>query len=192
MAALWFGVASILLAGVFELLHHARLVFLKRVVVAAAMGSFLCALWCILQQPPTLPLPAWGVPIGIALGVSGALLSVYSLGIELCFSRTYLRTAPAHALVDSGTYALTRHPGVLWLALFLVGLLFACRTHVLLLAAPIWLALDVGLAWWQDRFVFPQQFPEYARYRQNTPMLWPTRTSLERFWRTLPRRPRRT
>ena len=69
--------------------------------------------------------------------------------------------------------------------LLLVALLLVSCSHLLLWAGPIWLGLDVLVVWMQDRFTLPRQFPDYAEYRQQTPMLLPTMTSVRRCWRTL-------
>jgi protein-S-isoprenylcysteine O-methyltransferase Ste14 len=112
-------------------------------------------------------------------------LLIYSLFIEIPFKQTYTMSGVGDRLVKTGTYALTRHPGVLWLGLFLLALLAVSRSRLLLIAAPLWFALDLLLVWVQDRFYFPRMFPGYSQYRRETPMLIPTRSSIVRCIKTL-------
>jgi hypothetical protein len=80
---------------------------------------------------------------------------------------------------------LTRHPGILWYALGLISLILISQRQLILLAAPIWLLMDVLYVWLQDRFFFPRMFPDYPRYQRETPMLIPNRTSIARCLTTL-------
>jgi protein-S-isoprenylcysteine O-methyltransferase Ste14 len=174
----------------FDAASLARRAFLKRGILIATSLLFFFALTRILLYPAKLPLPTWCAPLGWLCGVLGGALLLYSLALELPFQRTYLAPDAPSQLITTGTYALTRHPGVLWLGLLLIGLLLASRARPLLIAVPLWLAIDVLYVWLQDRFFFPRQFPDYGRYQRQTPMLWPNRRSLRRCWETLPWRRR--
>ncbi|MGI5894503.1 MAG: hypothetical protein ACOX6P_07925 [Candidatus Merdivicinus sp.] len=81
-------------------------------------------------------------------------------------------------LVQTGVYALCRHPGVLWLSGFYLSLWGFCggfRTGI----AAIWFSvLDLLYVGWQDRFVFPKTIRSYASYQLSTPFLIPSRSSL--------------
>ena len=134
---------------------------------------------------PKLALSAALVCLGWPLLFAATALLIYSLLLEIPFRRTYVEAGASFILVRTGTYALTRHPGVLWFVLLLVALLLVSRSRLLLWAGPIWLGLDVLAVWMQDCFSLPRQFPDYAEYRQQTPMLLPTLTSVRRCWRTL-------
>ena len=112
------------------------------------------------------------------LPVSGLLLA-YSLFLELPFSQTYRSAGTGSSLVTTGTYALVRHPTVPWYALVLLSLLLVFRSELLLVAIPIWLALDIIWVFFQERLLLRGVFPEYASYRRTTPMLIPTRRSLK-------------
>lgn len=134
---------------------------------------------------PKLALPAALVWLGWPLLFVALALLVTSLFLEIPLFQMSVEACVSPTLVRTGTYALTRHPGVLWFALLLVALLLVSRSRLLLWAGPIWLSLDVLLVWIEDRFIFPRQFPEYVEYRHETPMLLPTLTSVRRCWRTL-------
>lgn len=143
------------------------------------------ALMRAVQARPKLALPAALVWLGWPLLLAATALLLYSLLLEISFRRTYVEAGASSTLVRTGTYALTRHPGVLWFALLLVALLLVSCSRLLLWAGPIWLGLDVLAVCVQDCFSLPRQFPDYAEYRQQTPMLLPTLASVRRCWRTL-------
>jgi protein-S-isoprenylcysteine O-methyltransferase Ste14 len=157
----------------------------KQLVGLLSAGLMGYALVRAAPAQPKLALPAALAWLGWPLLLAATALLVYSLFLEIPFRRTYVEAGASFALVRTGTYALTRHPGVLWLALLLVALLLVSRSRLLLWAGPIWLGLDVLAVSIQDRFSLPRQFPDYAEYRQQTPMLLPTLTSVRRCWRTL-------
>ena len=108
---------------------------------------------------------------------------LYSLYIEIPFNQSYLG-AGKNQLVTSGTYALCRHPGVLWYAFFAVGLVLASSHHWAIYAAPVWISMNILFAWIQDRYYFPQLFPGYSDYKTTTPFLIPTRLSIQHFQRS--------
>lgn len=185
MNAVWLGALAFTIALGFDLASMARRTVLKRTILVGACLLFLLALYEALRQPPLWPAPVGVVALGGLLSLIGLGLLIYSLAIEIPARSTYLAPGAPRQLVTTGAYALTRHPGVLWLALFLVGLVIANRSSAMLLAAPIWLGLDVLYVWLQDRYFFGQQFPDYDRYRAQTPMLIPTGRSIRRCWQTL-------
>jgi protein-S-isoprenylcysteine O-methyltransferase Ste14 len=180
------GAIGILILFGFDLATLAGRPRLKRLILAVAWPLCLIALIRAVAHPDKLALPAWAPLAGWLISIPAALLLIYSLAIEIPFQRTYLANGTPDALVTTGTYALTRHPGVFWLAWLLLGLLLISRSRVMLIAAPAWLLLDILYVWLQDRYFFPRQFATYRQYQRQTPMLWPSRASVQRCWQTLP------
>ena len=88
-------------------------------------------------------------------------------------------------LVTTGTYALVRHPTVAWYALLMFSLLLAFQAKPLLLALPLWIALDVLWVALQERLGLGKVLPGYEQYRQTTPMLIPNRRSVAVFLKGL-------
>ncbi len=171
--------------AVFEYASLKKIAGLKQVMATltvALSGSSLVVM-CVdgekLALPSSLP---W---LGLVLAVVFGLLWFYSTFIEIPFAATYLRPGHGDRLITTGTYALARHPTVLWFALFLVGLVLATRSRLLLLAAPIWLAVDVLYVWMEEKLFLEKVFTDYQDYQQRTPMLSPTPRSLRRFLRTV-------
>ena len=147
----------------------------------AGVGLLIYALTMLSLSPDKLPLPDWFVwPGAILLAISLVLL-VYSLFLNLPFTKTYVATGIGDRLITSGLYALVRHPGLPSFILVLVALVLVSRSEMMLQAAPIFAGLDVVLVLVQDRFIFTRMFDDYSSYRQTTPMLVPNRKSLNAF-----------
>lgn len=135
-----------------------------------------------------LALPTWAPWVGWPCLILGAALMVYSLYLELPAAQTYVQDTGEQTVVQIGTYALTRHPGALWYALLLIGLVLASRSKLALCAAPIWLGMELLWIWVEDRFIFEKVITGYGEYKKTTPMLVPSQDSMARCWRTLPLR----
>jgi protein-S-isoprenylcysteine O-methyltransferase Ste14 len=135
--------------------------------------------------PAKLQMPSLLSYAGRPFLIISAVLLAYSLFLEIPFRQTYAADGVGDRLVKTGTYALVRHPGVLWLALFLVSLILVSRSRLLLVATPLWLFMDVAYVWVQERFFFGRIFPGYQQYKKETPMLIPTPASIVRCWRSV-------
>jgi protein-S-isoprenylcysteine O-methyltransferase Ste14 len=69
-----------------------------------------------------------------------------------------------------------------WFTLTMLALILVSASRLMLIAAPIWVGLDVILVAIQDRFFFGKMFAGYEQYRRQTPMLIPNRQSLSAFF----------
>jgi protein-S-isoprenylcysteine O-methyltransferase Ste14 len=188
MASLILGAMAYACAACFDLAALAGRKNLKRLAGLLALVSFSIAfVWAILVGP-ALAVPGFLSVLGWPLMAIAIALLLYSLFLEIPFTNTYLAHDAPSKLVRTGTYALCRHPGVLWLGFFLLGAVLASRSYTLLWAALLWWGLDFIYAWWQDRWLFPRQFPDYRAYQRETPMFLPTRASIRHCLRTLGRR----
>ncbi len=128
--------------------------------------------------------PGWLAGLGWGLVLVAVLLLIYSLFVEIPLRHTYLAPGPSLHLVQSGTYALVRHPSVLWYGLLLFSLLLVSRSYLLALALPLWVLLDILWVVLQERRL-RRVFPDYAGYQRTTPMLIPNRQSLRACLRSL-------
>lgn len=140
--------------------------------------------------------PVWAIPdavrvVGFVLASVFFLLMLYSLLIEIPFRRIYLDDQQGIQVIDTGTYALCRHPGVLWFGLFLIFTFVAGGRPQQLAAAALWSLMDAMYAVCQERFFYPRIFGEqFERYRSHVPMVVPTTRSFRRFLETLPYKPK--
>lgn len=158
----------------------------KPVLLASMLGAHGLSIARLLKGSPRLPLPR------VLARFSGALSLVafggmfYSIMVEIPLRKAWLRRGHTDELVTSGTYALVRHPGVLWLAVALPLAALAAHSRRLLLAWPAVILGDVVHVWFQDRTVLPHVFGEaYRDYQRTTPFLVPSRRSTRRVTRAV-------
>ncbi len=199
MAQILLGAAPFVLALALDWVSWLRIARLKPILGLGSAAAFAAALVWTLATPGRFAWPAWTAYAGWPLLLAGGLLLVYSLFIEIPFAATYARPGVSGQLRTEGTYALVRHPSVLWLGLAFAGLVLISRGRLLLIAAIVWLVLDAVCAWLQEVLFLRRAFPGYAAYQRTTPMLVPTWQSLARCLRScrsrgrpLPREPAST
>lgn len=168
----------------FLIIHLCYFVALKRISMAKPviwlLGSGLLGYGVVMVclTGASLPLPTWSIWPGWLLLVASLPLLVHSLFINLPFRKTYVTTGVGDKLITTGLYALVRHPGVYGFSLLMLSLILVSSSSLMLMAAPIWTSLDILLVVIQDRFFLGRMFPEYKRYRQQTPMLVPNKKSV--------------
>jgi protein-S-isoprenylcysteine O-methyltransferase Ste14 len=179
------GLMAFLLAPAFELVSIKGVRGGKQIIGLASLGLWGLAIRGVCADPRRFAVSTWLSVLAWITLVLSAMLLFYSLFIEIPFKQTYHSPGSGQQLVTTGTYALTRHPGVLWFAVLMPSLAVVSGSRLALLATPVWVAADVLYAWVQDRYLFPAMFPGYEEYRQVVPMLTPTRASLRRCLRTI-------
>jgi protein-S-isoprenylcysteine O-methyltransferase Ste14 len=100
-------------------------------------------------------------------------LLFYALFIALPFTKTYLQLSKQYPLVNTGMYALCRHPGVIWFGFLYLFLFLASGKTMMLWAGLIWTVMDIIHVYVQDRWLFPKTIEGYADYQKTTPFLVP-------------------
>lgn len=175
----------------FLIIHLFDFVSLKRIPVAK---PFVWILGCSLlvyslvsvSFAPDKPLVfSWFTSLGWVLLITSLTLLIDSLFVSLPFHKTYIATGVSNRLKTTGQYALVRHPGVTWFTLLMLSLILVSTSSLLLIAAPIFILLDIALVVVQDKFFFGRMFDGYDSYRQKTPMLVPDRKSINNFLNSL-------
>lgn len=187
MVQILLGAAAFALAFSFDYVSLLRIPRLKPIFGLVSTACFTAAFIWTLATPGRFDWPAWTAIAGWPLLLAGVLLLTFSLFVEIPFTATYARPGTSNQLVTTGTYALVRHPGVLWLGLALAGLVLVTANQLMLVAAIIWLALDIVYVWLQEAYLFHRMLPGYADYTRKTPMLIPTPHSVMQCLRTWPR-----
>ena len=130
----------------------------------------------------TIP-PALGVVAWVGLFCFGGLF-VYSTFLAVPFRASYVEHSRKGRLVTEGTYAITRHPGVLWSTGWILSMVLVSRSLVLAVAVPFWIAANIGCVYLGEKVNLEKAFgQEYKEYQRATPMLIPTKASLLRFFR---------
>ena len=141
------GIGGFLAVYLFDLMSLRKIPYAKQVTefVAVCLAVYAHIMVCIRGREAVVPIglsyvgwPSFGL---------ASLALIYSLFLEIPFKRTYVAEGAGNKLVTTGTYALVRHPCVLWYALLLISLIFISKHQLMLLAAPIWLVLDVLHVW---------------------------------------------
>jgi len=132
-----------------------------------------------------IPLPAKGT-FGVLSAIS-LLLMLYSLFFALPFKSTYMGGKVTNPVIDTGMYALCRHPGVIWFCLFYLFLFLATGIRLLAVAWIVWTVMDVVHVYVQDRWIFPKSLAGYDQYKANTPFLIPSRSSIRQCIKTFRR-----
>lgn len=118
--------------------------------------------------------------ISVVLAAVSGFLLIYSLFLELPFKNTYTDNTYNAKLVDTGTYALTRHPGVLWFFLFFLFLFLTTGKGLLLIAGIVWSTFNSLYVYIQEKMFFVKIFPSYDQYQKTTPMLVPNKNSIKK------------
>jgi protein-S-isoprenylcysteine O-methyltransferase Ste14 len=182
--AIAIGVLAFAVALFFDWISLKKIKKIKLFVALVTVGlhaySFVLVLWNVehFNIPAGLSIFGW-----IILPIFG-FLSIYSLAFEVPSGKTYSQSGGSHSLTKTGSYALTRHPELLWYALFLIALFLISGSKVLIIAAPAWLVFKLANVFIQDKLLFEKMFPEYSQYKTETPMIIPSRKSIKVFWKT--------
>jgi protein-S-isoprenylcysteine O-methyltransferase Ste14 len=176
----------------FIVIHLFDLVSLKRIPFGAKpitwVVGFALLFWSLIKlcfQSNTLRIPVYLTWVGWFLFAISVVMVMFALFINLPFRKTYISTGVGDKLIKTGLYALVRHPGVYWATFFFFSLVLISSSRLMLIAAPIFVVLNIALVIVQDKYFFPKMFKDYDRYQQETPMLIPNRRSLTAFINSL-------
>ncbi|WP_426350135.1 methyltransferase family protein [Alloiococcus sp. CFN-8] len=117
----------------------------------------------------------------LILAVLFLLCLIYSLFLELPFTKTYGGSEFHTGLVKTGTYSLCRHPGVLWFFFMYFFYALYLESGIMLMASFIWTFIDVIYVILQEKYFFIKNFSDYGEYQRVTPMLIPNIKSIKKF-----------
>lgn len=132
-------------------------------LVAATIGQ-------VAPFSPLLPHPSVRIFFGL-LGIGAFFLLLWALFFSFPKEEGYTQTGEKRPVFTGGQYRFCRHPGVWWMAVLLfclcpsVGLPYT--------AATLYSILNVFLALFEDRIIFPRVLTGYETYCQRTPFLIP-------------------
>ena len=105
---------------------------------------------------------------------------IHTLFFALPFDDTYRQDADRHTVCRAGVYGWCRHPGIWWFfGCFLCLGLAGGQADRLLLCLCL-SVLNLGYAWYQDRFIFVREFSDYEDYQRSVPFLIPRRPQRRR------------
>ncbi|MGN0158860.1 MAG: hypothetical protein ACI39W_06955 [Brotaphodocola sp.] len=115
---------------------------------------------------------AFGV-FWLVLSACFLTLLIYTLFFALPFESTYCRDADNHPVCRTGLYGLCRHPGIWWFFGLFAGLGMAAGGGEQLWLGLTLSAMNLFYAWYQDRWIFEEEFSDYEDYRREVPFLLP-------------------
>jgi protein-S-isoprenylcysteine O-methyltransferase Ste14 len=182
------GILGFAAALAFDWASLKRIPVIKQLVGLLAIFLLVYASVMVCHSPAKLELPIPARIIGGCLLPVFLCLLVYSLFIELPFRSTYAEQGVGNKLIGTGTYALVRHPGVIWLAIVYLSLALLFPSTTLFFAIIIWLVMDIIYVILQEKLFFLKMFPNYRDYQRQTPFLIPTRQSISACLKSIDRR----
>ena len=174
------GSTAFLFLFLFDIFTLREEQFKKKVFGLIGVGLLIYSAIMLTIVSPKISFPL-SIKLSAGLGwfISLCLL-IYSLFLELPFVKTYGKKEHNNKLVDTGTYALCRHPGVLWFGFMFFFFFLLTGAKLIFVAGLIWTGLDVMHVYIQEKLFFPKMFPEYSLYIKQTPMLIPTIYSIKK------------
>jgi len=182
------GIFGFIVIHLFDLVSLKRIPFgVKPIIWTAGFAILIFSLIRLCLQSNTLSIPASLTWAGWFLLAISLMMITFALFINLPFRKTYVSTGVGDKLVKTGLYALVRHPGVYWVTSFMFSLVLISKSHLMLIAAPIFVVLNIVLVIAQDKYFFLKMFEGYDKYQQETPMLVPNRRSITAFINSLKR-----
>lgn len=185
MIYIFSGSIAFILFFLFDYYKIKKFTVPKDIVGLCGFGMFLYSGVMTFIKSPKIYFPLVIQMSSTILFILALMLLVYSLFLELPFRTTYMSDSEENSLVDKGTYALCRHPGVLWLFLSLVFSFLATGAVLTAVAAIIWTGINIAYVYLQEKLFFQSMFQGYEQYRKSTPMLIPTKCSIKKCLNTL-------
>ena len=165
-----------------DIASRKRLPYAKPPLMLVMVASHIAAILTLALRSRRFPLPRPLQALFVVLAPLSFAAMLYSLLFEIPLRKAWLERGHMDELVTDGTYALARHPGVIWYTCWVLCTALAARSWRLLAAAPVLVAGDVGHVAFQERAVLTKEFGDaYREYQRSTPFVVPNRQSLRRF-----------
>lgn len=180
MMYLLIGILGFVLLFMFDICSLCDKNYLKYFFgISGFLLIFVSTILIVLGSSSILQINSFVRAIALVLTIISLMLLIYSVFIEV--GRKTYEVENEHALITTGTYALSRHPGVLWmLLLYIFGAIFF-QNLLAIYAALIWTIANIIYVSIQERFIFNRIFDNYDKYRESTPMILPNYESIEKF-----------
>ncbi|MBR5266880.1 MAG: hypothetical protein IKU20_01640 [Lachnospiraceae bacterium] len=100
---------------------------------------------------------------------------IYTLFFALPFDSTYCQEADQHKVCRTGIYGVCRHPGIWWFFGCFLCLGGACGSKTAIIYGSVLSFINLLYAWYQDKWIFPEEFSDYRDYQKEVPFLIPVR-----------------
>ncbi len=183
MTYLVLGIFGFILLLIFDIFSLNEKSLLKYVFGVAGFSLIIGSSVLLLTLNGTIEFSSYFRFTSLVVAIIFLLLLIYSVFIEV--GKNTYQYKNENKLVTTGTYALSRHPGVLWfLFVYLFGAIFF-QNHYILFAGLIWTGINIIYVFIQERFIFTKLFEHYGNYIESTPMFLPSKNSVEKCITTL-------
>ena len=181
MCCVVFAVLGFCTLFFFEKASLKKVRFLKQAIFVAGNALIFFSIFISCVTSEYFHLPLFAHIAGWILAPIFFFLLMYSLFFEIPFKKTYMKAGTGDALVTTGTYALVRHPGVLWLSFFIAGVLLITGSRKLFFIFPVLVSMDIVYVVIQEKYYFTKIFGDrYREYQMIVPMLFPSVHSVKR------------
>ncbi len=183
MIYLGLGVVGFGLLLIFDIFSLNEKSIVKYLFAITGFGLIIGSTILLLTLQSDIQFPPFFRIASFVVAIFFLALLIYSVFIEV--GKNTYQYKNESKLVTTGTYALSRHPGVLW---FLLAYMFAAvsfQNHYILVAGLIWTGINIIYVVIQERFIFTKIFKHYGKYVETTPMLLPSKNSIEKCITTL-------
>ena len=124
-----------------------------------------------------LPVPWWVCVLGYALLITGMVGSIWAESVNKFFEPTVrIQTDRGHKVIDTGPYAIIRHPGYVFFFLLFLAIPLALGSLWALIPAILLLPLLILRTIWEDR-TLREELAGYKEYSQRVryrliPRVW--------------------
>lgn len=179
MIGLIVGSISFGIMLLFDLAALAKKVVLRYSLLVISLASLGYGIYDLMQYNNTFQISFGLLPVLIVLDFLFFLLLIYSVVIEVQINQTLIGNETK--LTTSGTYYLSRHPGVLWLFIVLALSATILGNYIFLIGAVVFTIANSIYVYYQEKWVLVKLFKDYSQYQQTTPMLIPTIQSIKNF-----------
>jgi protein-S-isoprenylcysteine O-methyltransferase Ste14 len=116
-----------------------------------------------------LPLPSWAIALGYALLLAGIGITVWAQAVNKFFEPgVRIQVDRGHRVVDTGPYAIVRHPGYVGACLLLAGMALALGSLWALVPAGLCKAALILRTKWEDQ-TLQAELAGYEDYAQRVP-----------------------
>jgi protein-S-isoprenylcysteine O-methyltransferase Ste14 len=116
-----------------------------------------------------LPLPSWVIAVGYALLLAGIWVTVWAQAVNKFFEPgVRIQVDRGHRVIDTGPYAVVRHPGYVGACLLLAGMALALGSLWALVPAGLCAAELILRTKWEDQ-TLQAELAGYEEYAQRVP-----------------------
>jgi protein-S-isoprenylcysteine O-methyltransferase Ste14 len=118
------------------------------------------------------PAPGWAIGLGYLLFAASYVLTTWAQAVNRHFEPTVrIQTERGHRVIDSGPYAVIRHPGYIGAVVMSVGAALALGSLWALLPAALAAALLIGRTLAEEA-TLKAELPGYAEYARRVRHRW--------------------